>query len=54
MRRLKDIFYISANFNENFYIYYGMEFKQFVKYNSVEMENILITDGNYVKKIFMA
>lgn len=52
MRRLRDIFYISANFNKKFFIYYGMEFKEFVKYNSVKMENILITDGNYIANNF--
>jgi hypothetical protein len=52
MRKLRDVFYVSANFNEKFYIYYGMEFKEFVKYNSAKLENILITDGNYIANNF--
>ena len=52
MRKLRDVFYVSANFNEKFYIYYGMEFKEFIKYNSVKIENILITDGNYIANNF--
>ena len=52
MRRLRDVFYITANFNENYYIYYGMEFNEFVKYSPVKMENILITDGSLTANSF--
>jgi hypothetical protein len=52
MRRLRDVFYISANFQENYFIYYGMEFKEFVSFNPVKMKNILITDGNFTGNNF--
>ncbi len=45
MRRLRDIFYVSANFEEQYFRYYGMEFNEFIRYNPVPLENILITDG---------
>lgn len=39
-------FYINANFNEKYFLCYGMEFNDFIKSNSVELNNILITDGS--------
>lgn len=45
MRRLRDVFYIHANFEENYFIYYGMEFQEFIKFNPLKINNILITDG---------
>lgn len=48
MRRIREVFYINANFDENYFIYYGMEFKEFIKYNPIKIENILVTDGNYI------
>lgn len=50
MRRLRDVFYISANFEEHYYMYYGMEFKEFIKYCPVEIQNLLITDGKFIGK----
>jgi len=52
MRRIRDVFYINANFEENYFVYYGMEFKEFIRYNPVNMENILITDGDYIANDF--
>jgi hypothetical protein len=52
MRRLRDAFYIDANFNENYFIYYGMEFREFVRYSPIGPDNILVTDGNYVTNNF--
>jgi len=52
MRRTRDVFYISANFNENYFIYYGMEFHEFIKYNPISLNNILVTDGNYIANNF--
>ena len=52
MRRIRDVFYINANFNENYFQYYGMEFKEFIKYNPMKVENILVTEGNYIANNF--
>ena len=52
MRRIRDVFYINANFNENYFMYYGMEFKEFIKHNPMNIENILITEGNYIANNF--
>lgn len=52
MRRLRDVFYIDANFNENYFIYYGMEFREFIRYTPVDLDNILVTDGNYITNNF--
>ena len=46
MRRARDVFYINANFNENYFILYGMEFAEFIRCNPVELDNILVTEGN--------
>lgn len=48
MRRLRDVFYVNGYFEENHYFYYGMEFKEFIKYCPDKLENILITDGGYL------
>ena len=45
MGNVRDIFYISANFEESYFIYYGMEFHEFVKHCSIPLKNILVTDG---------
>ncbi|AGF55959.1 hypothetical protein B0P06_005785 [Clostridium saccharoperbutylacetonicum] len=52
MRRVRDVFYINANFNEKYFIYYGMEFKEFIKHNPIKIENILVTEGNYIANNF--
>jgi hypothetical protein len=52
MRRLRDVFYISANFDDNFFVYYGMEFKEFIRYCPINLENILITDGYNIANNF--
>lgn len=52
MRRLRDVFYINANFEEQSFIYYGMEFQEFIKYCPVELENLLITDGQFITNGF--
>lgn len=52
MRRLRDVFYINSNFIENYIIYYGMEFKEFIKYSPISLENIMITDGSYIADNF--
>ncbi len=52
MRRTRDIFYINAEFNKNYFIYYGMEFQEFIRYIPISLNNILITDGNYITTNF--
>lgn len=52
MRRIRDVFYIDANFNENYFLYYGMEFKEFIRCSPIGLENILVTDGNYITNNF--
>ena len=52
MRQIRDVFYINANNNENFCIHYGMEFKEFIKYCPTSIENILVTDGDYITNNF--
>ncbi|MFC6464124.1 hypothetical protein ACFP65_03775 [Marinilactibacillus sp. GCM10026970] len=46
-RRTRDVFYISANSSEQYYIYYGMEFHEFIRHVPIELDNILVTDGKY-------
>ena len=52
MRRLRDVFYINANLEEQYFIYYGMEFHEFIQYCPVNLENLLITDGQYIANGF--
>ncbi len=52
MRRTRDVFYINANFHENYFIYYGMEFQEFTRYSPISLENILVVDGNYITNSF--
>lgn len=52
MRRLRDVFYINANLDESYFIYYGLEFKEFIKFNPINTKNILITDGQYIANNF--
>ena len=52
MRRTRDVFYINADFNKNYFIYYGMEFKEFIRCSPIKIENILVTDGNYITNNF--
>jgi hypothetical protein len=42
MRRVRDVFYINANYEENYFTYYGMEFSEFIKYRPVPIANILM------------
>lgn len=48
MRRLRDVFYIYKNMNENYYIYYGMEFNEFRQYSPIPLENLLLLAGGEV------
>lgn len=52
MRRLRDVFYINANFEENYFVYYGMEFYEFVRHCPIPIENLLIVEGEYVAEHF--
>jgi hypothetical protein len=52
MRKLRDVFYINANMEEQYFIFYGMEFKEFIKCNPIKIDNILITDGKFVGNNF--
>lgn len=52
MRRIRDVFYISANFDDNYYVYYGMEFNEFIRHCPINLENILVTDGNNIANNF--
>ena len=48
----RDVYYISANYKDNYFVYYGMEFHEFVKYCPIKPENLLITDGKCVANNF--
>ncbi|HBI03749.1 MAG TPA: hypothetical protein DDY49_06945 [Paenibacillaceae bacterium] len=48
MRKLRDVFYISANFEENYFLVYGLEFKELTTFCPIELKNLLITDGRFV------
>jgi hypothetical protein len=52
MRKLRDVFYINANIEKQYFIFYGMEFKEFIKCNPNPIDNILITDGKFVSNNF--
>ncbi len=45
MRRLRDVFYIYGNTKEKYYIYYGMEFREFRQYIPITVENMLVLAG---------
>ena len=49
MRKLRDVFYINANPLINEFVYYGLEFKEFIKFiPKVEsLKNILLIDAEY-------
>lgn len=44
MRRLRDVFYVNAIPEEKCYIYYGMEFREFIKYSPIPIDKILMLD----------
>jgi hypothetical protein len=52
MRKIRDIFYINANFDECYFTYYGMEFHEFVRFCPIDLKNILITDGDGIADSF--
>ncbi|MFL0267979.1 hypothetical protein [Candidatus Clostridium radicumherbarum] len=52
MRKLRDVFYINANIEKQYTIFYGMEFKEFIKCNPTKIDNILITDGKFIGNNF--
>ena len=52
IRRLRDIFYINASPNENTFEYYGMELREFINYLPVELNNILLLEGEYYGRGF--
>ena len=49
MRKLRDVFYINANPLINEFVYYGLEFKEFIKFipKAESLKNILLIDAEY-------
>lgn len=52
MRRLRDVFYINAFPENNELVYYGMQLNEFIKYNPVEINKLLILEGEYFGRGF--
>lgn len=52
MRRLRDVFYINAFSENNEFVYYGMQLNEFIKYNPVEINQLLILEGEYYGRGF--
>lgn len=47
MRKLRDVFYINAFPENNEFVYYGMEFKEFVKYAPVKLNQLLLIKSEF-------
>lgn len=52
MRRLRDVFYINAFPENNELVYYGMQLNEFIKYAPVEVNKLLILEGEYFGRGF--
>ena len=52
MRRLRDVFYINAFPENNELVYYGMQLNEFIKYAPVEINKLLILEGEYYGRGF--
>lgn len=52
MRRLRDVFYINAFPENNELVYYGMQLNEFIKYAPVEINKLLILEGEYFGRGF--
>jgi hypothetical protein len=47
LRKLRDVFYINAFQDNNEIVYYGLEFKEFIKFIPVELDNILFLKSEH-------
>lgn len=47
MRKLRDVFYINSFPQNNELVYYGLEFKEFIKFIPTELDNILLLKSGY-------
>ncbi len=47
MRKLRDVFYINAFPQNKEVVYYGLEFKDFIRFLPVELRNILLLESEY-------
>lgn len=52
MRRLRDVFYINAFPENNELVYYGMQLNEFIKYAPIEINKLLILEGEYFGRGF--
>jgi len=52
MRKMRDLFYIDANFEESYYLIYGMTFNEFIRFNPTQIENILVPNVCYYTNSF--
>lgn len=52
MRRLRDVFYINAFPDNNELVYYGMQLDEFIKCTPVEINKLLILEGEYFGRGF--
>ena len=52
MRKLRDVFYINAFPENNEFIYYGLEFKEFVKYAPVDLNHLLLIKSEFYGRHF--
>jgi len=48
MRKLRDVFYIYNYPEENYVIYYGMEFNEFKNYEPSKIKNILLLNATFI------
>lgn len=47
VRKLRDIFYINAYPDKNEFVYYGLEFKEFIRFIPFELKNLLLIQSQY-------
>ena len=52
MRRLRDVFYINAFPENNELVYYGMQLNEFIKCAPVEINKLLVLEGEYFGRGF--
>lgn len=52
MRRLRDVFYINAFPENNELVYYGMQLNEFIEYAPVDIDKLLILEGEYFGRGF--
>jgi hypothetical protein len=47
LRRLKDVIYINSNTDKNLVKFYGIQFKDFIKYTPNPIDNVLLIEHEY-------